>query len=73
MRPLSEGSRRALSTYNNNNLNIQDPWEEAEFHQLMRQSGGERCDDSCVFLANDGECDDGGEGSAFFFCERGTE
>ena len=30
------------------------------------------CEDRCVF-ANDGECDDGGPGSKFGYCDLGTD
>ncbi len=33
---------------------------------------GQLCDDTCP-SANDGECDDGGEGSVFALCPLGTD
>ena len=31
------------------------------------------CDDSCWIASLDGECDDGGPGALFFFCDLGTD
>ena len=43
------------------------------FGDTFGHENTDRCDDSCLFLSNDGECDDGGPGSAFFFCDPGTD
>eukprot|EP00966_Prymnesium_polylepis_P055013 1271844-Prymnesium_polylepis.1 len=54
MRPLSgSGRRRELTT---NDPSPRGHW----FDGLVGHSSSDRCDDSCFFLANDGECDDGG-------------
>ena len=39
---------------------------------IATATAADLCDDSCLFSLDD-ECDDGGEGSTFFFCDPGTD
>jgi hypothetical protein len=61
------GGRRKLAT--TDGPSAREHW----LYGSVGHGDGARCDDSCNYLSKDGECDDGGEGSLFFFCEHGTE
>ena len=60
--PFDSGRRLAV-------LEARELW----FDEALGHGETETCDDSCMFLSNDGECDDGGEGSVYFFCAPGTD